>query len=498
MSTTTIEFGTSPYDWHPLFYWVKLVKGMYLISLSSSRINGKLSKEQFEEELKSVDFKHWLDFIQSYAEENNLVEAYSRVLDVFKPLNITVFGPYALFKYKSFIELNDMGYDSSFFELYDGLYLECRSVVFDVEKEKIILAPQRKFKNVGEDEKDWSLKSILARINSPDTTKVEIMNKMDGSNQNFIFTDLCLANGWLFGSGSSALDRKESWRLDRGYMFLESNPNYKMMMRYHPFWTFGFEFCSPDNPVVVKYTKEQEGLYLFMARNNLTGKEMPLDELRKIAKEYNVMMADVYDNETLESIMAKTGDYTSAEKEGWVIRITDKNGDVFKAKLKCDDYVLMHKAITKLVSPNAIIQAMADGRWDDFFSKIPDAYKPKATEIATKVSRYVYEKRRALDFLYTKVSKEAWRKVGEANDALGPYEFVSEGVTRKIWMLTIQEIVPKAEQGKIIAMYLGKEDAKAPDVLRTSKGKQFSYIKLNEIEAFLEKCFSEQIGTSSK
>ena len=50
----------------------------------------------------------------------------------------------------------------------------------------------------------------------------------------------------------------------------------------------------------------------------------------------------------------------------------------------------MHKAITKMVSPNAIIKAIADGKYDDFYAKIPNAYRSIADDIAKTVHKYLY------------------------------------------------------------------------------------------------------------
>ena len=106
------------------------------------------------------------------------------LLDVFTPLDITCYKNLALFKYKSFIALDEMemfGYD--FWNKYDGLYRECRSVVIDTHNLSIVLAPQKKFFNVNENP-EMDIKVIRDKIK--DAKKVEITNKLDGSNQNYL------------------------------------------------------------------------------------------------------------------------------------------------------------------------------------------------------------------------------------------------------------------------------------------------------------------------
>ena len=73
-----------------------------------------------------------------------------------------------------------------------------------------------KFDNIDGGMNGWDMSSIRNRISN--SKKVEITNKLDGSNQNYRWY-----RGEVVGSGSQALDIKESWRLKRGYQLLNKN-----------------------------------------------------------------------------------------------------------------------------------------------------------------------------------------------------------------------------------------------------------------------------------
>ena len=320
-------------------------------------------------------------------------------------------------------------FNEDFWNLYDGLYKECRSVVIDIVNKCIVLAPQAKFFNVNENE-EWSYDSIKNKIKN--ANRVEITNKLDGSNQNYRWY-----NGEIVGAGSSAIDKNESWRLQKGYDLLTLS--HKAMMRDYKDYTFMYEFISPDNIIVVNYTKEQEGLYLFGMRNVNTGQELSYSEVLKIASEYGIKTTEMY-NDSFDDVMGKLDDYSSNDKEGWVIGVIDNDGNIFKAKLKVNDYVLMHKALSKLISPNAIIKAIAENKWDDFYSKFPIAYRENANEIKTIVFKYINYMSQIVNDYYSLAKQEC-----NYND-------------KREFMLWCNTNIPKRYRGYVISKYNKKEN----------------------------------------
>lgn len=429
-------FKCQEYLWHPLFGHVLDTMKSYYMILREVFYNqeDKNTQEQCQK-LYSVDnFNDILGFLRD-CYEGKYTTSYQnhaplkQLLDIFYPLEINCHQGLALFKYKNLALLGELGYDTEFWSLHNGLYRECRSIVIDIPNLCIVLAPQAKFFNVNENE-EWSYNSIKNKIEQ--ARLVEITNKLDGSNQNYRWY-----NGAIVGSGSSAINVEESWRLKRGYSLL--TPAHENMMRDYSQYTFMYEFISPENQVVVNYTKEQEGLYLFGMRDVYTGDELTYSAVLKIAAKYGVPTTEMYQT-SFDSIMNQLDDYSSDEKEGWVIRIVDVNNDFFKAKLKINDYVLMHKAVSKLISPNAIIRAIADGKWDDFYSKIPAAYKENAIKIKTKVIDYIAFSRNKLDNYYQKA-------VLELRDNI---------IDRKTYVQWYKINVPKKYHGYMVALYEGR------------------------------------------
>ena len=410
----------SEYEWHPLYKYVMMVKSLYMGCSPDSC---------------SYNFEEWFNTVKdNFYDEDGVITSLS---NIFAPLDMTIYKHYVLFKYKGYIELSDMGYGGDFFELYNGLYRECRSIVFDVKNDTIELASLAKFKNYGEDEGSWSADNIKDKYGS--AIKVFITNKMDGSYQQYRYDE---KEDEVIGSGSSALDREESWRLTDGYRLLSSN--YKRMLKDYPDYTFIFEYISPKNPIVVKYTADQEGLYLLAARDTKTGKEMDYTSLLCFASWYGVKITDSYE-ETLESILKATKDYTSDEKEGWVIDMININDSHFRVKIKTDDYVLLHKALSNMVSPNAVIQALSEGKYDDFIAKVPVAYIELIEGYKNNILEYLQTLEYVTDWWYN-LAEHSLTTAFKNND-------------RKKIMVWIDAYVPKFLISRVKNIYLGKSNS---------------------------------------
>lgn len=418
------------YEWHPLYKYVMDVKRKFIQSFFL------LENQPCPD---NYDFNYWIERSHVWDEiyDNSLTQTnYVKVLrEIFNPLHITCYKHYVLFKYKNFIEL-DEEYDlSSFFELHNGLYRECRSCVFDLKNDSIVLASLSKFKNYGEDEKDWSIKNIQNKYNL--AQKIYITNKLDGSYQQYRYLK---GQDEILGSGSMALDPVESWRLKEGYSLLTEGQ--KEMLKAYPDFTFIFEYISPKNPIVVKYEKNQEGLYLLAARGVQDGKEICFDVLKNIADEFGSKMTQWYSNSTLNQVLASTKDYLSSEKEGWVVDMVDGYNNHFRCKIKVEDYVLMHKLLSQNISPNAVIDAVHSDRFDDFYAKCPDAYKDIIMGYFYTIFKYKNLYQELVDFCLQK-GKEQCDNFAE---------------NKKEAMLWFENNIPKFLRGRVRCKYLGQEN----------------------------------------
>lgn len=313
-------------------------------------------------------------------------------------------------------------------DVYDGFYRECRSLVIDVKNERIVLAPFKKFRNLNEGEEN-SLENIRKRLDN--AKSVEITNKLDGSMQSARFY-----NGEIVMSGSQAVDPANSWRLKDGYKRVFDNLNYIKMISENPEFTFIFEYITLEDAHVVSYKEEEQGLYLIGMRNVFTGEQLSYNRVKRYSKMYNVKMTKIFDK-TFDEAMNETRIWKSNEMEGFVINI-----DGFMFKLKCDDYVKIHRILSNISSINLIIKNIADGTFDDLISKVPKCYKYRVDNVSKLVFDYIRNTDKIVKDFYNKAPKNS----------------------RKDFMVYVDKNVPKCYNGYVKAIYLGKE---------------FNYIKTN-------------------
>jgi len=355
------------------------------------------------------------------------VEAYNNFLE---PLQVNQFKNLILIRYG----LAEM--QRGMWEEENSVYRQCRSLVIDLENEEIVASPFRKFFNLNEVSEN-NVDKLKSDIQN---AKVfEISDKLDGSMQSCRYY-----NGEYMMFGSMALDESSSWRLQDGKSMLSEN--HKLMIRENDNLTFVFEYISVKDAHVVIYTEENEGLYLIGCIDVNTGYEYAYSEIKSMADKYNIKMTSIEDI-TFDEILQLSSTMKSNEKEGWVLNI-----DGHKVKVKCDDYVHLHRILDHVSSTNVIIQSIADDKFDDLISKIPESHKSKSIEVANKIFEYVKEFTDYIDSKYN-----------ECYD-----------VDRKTFMLNVDSNVDKKYKGYVRAKYLGQEI----NALKTQNG---SYKKAKEI-----------------
>lgn len=271
----------------------------------------------------------------------------------------------------------------------NSIYRECRSVVIDIKNECLVLTPFRKFFNLNEVEEN-KLDVVMDKLKT--AKNVEIVDKLDGSMQSARWY-----NGKPLMAGSMALNPKDSWRLADGYNMLSEN--YISMLRDYPAFTFIFEFISVRDAHVVKYSKKEEGLYLIGIRNTMTGTEFDYKDIKELARVYHIPVANI-ESITLEQVLEDMKVLSADKKEGWVLNI-----DGHKIKIKCDDYVELHRVLDKISSINVIIKNIAEGRVDDMVSKIPSSHRDRVSGIIEVISNYVVETELTINNYYNQAPK---------------------------------------------------------------------------------------------
>lgn len=339
--------------------------------------------------------------------------------NIFKSVNTTQFGSLILFKYDMIqaITYSDMWINKN------SIYREARSVLIDVVSEQLVVCPFKKFFNINEVEEN-KIENLVSEIKN---SKVfEISDKLDCSMQN-----ASVYNGEAILIGSASIDPNNSWRLANGYSKLTEN--YKTMILHNPTLTFCFENINLEDSNIVNYTKEDEGLYLIGIRNKETGEQYPYSVCKNYAEKYNIKMTSIEKDLTLDDILNLSKELKSHKKEGWVIYIDGR-----LVKIKCDDYVKLHKIVGKLSSVNVIIQSIADETFDDLFSKIPNAYKKRVTEISSRIFEYKIKTEKQIDEAYNFAMCNC------------------ENFTRKDFMIWIDTHVSENIKGYVRSKYLGK------------------------------------------
>lgn len=365
-----------------------------------------------------------------------------KALEKLKYLEVNEMSEFILIRYGKFSSVGEGENEITIEELWDmdnGFYLECRSIVINLKEEEIVTCPFKKFRNLNECPSN-EFAVIQEEIRK--AKSVEISNKLDGSMQ-------CAT--WykdsVFMTGSQAVNPEKSWRLKDGISMLTTN--HKKMFESNIGLTFIFEYISLEDAHVVKYEKSQEGLYLIGIRDNYTGEQCSYKSVLKYAEKYGIKTTEVY-NKSFEQILEEVKTIKSDVQEGFVINI-----DGHMIKVKGDDYVQIHRILSKISSVNLVIQSVAENRMDDLLSKVPKAYEQRVYAVANIVNKYISQMEQ--DVLY-------YLHIAPKND-------------RKEFMIWTEKNVPRKFKSYVRNKYLGKEN----NYIKYGSDKCPGYRKLNEM-----------------
>lgn len=328
---------------------------------------------------------------------------------------------------------------------------EARSLVFDIMTEELVLTPFRKFFNLNEVEEN-SIENIEKEI--IECKRFEVSEKMDGSMQSYRYY-----NGRIIGSGSMALDPRNSFRLEEGYQLLTDN--YKKMIKSMPTVTFIFEYISEKDKHIVPYDYEkQKGLYLIGMRSVIDGEEYPYETIKEVSEAFNVPCCKIYQYDTLQEVLEHLNKMTVKDGEGFVLNI-----DGHKIKLKCEDYLQLHRLDDKLSSPNVLIQAYAEGTIDDLYANMTPLMKEKNKDIMDVIEKFMYKMRHKIDMNIDKVN------------TMVRFDGTEEENNKKLHKF-INEFVDKDVREYVRMTYLGREY----NILKSRSGR---YIKIEEIRKWV-------------
>ncbi len=395
------------YTWNPVYNLIIKIKNDYINTFGS---------------LDTYEFNEWMARLDK--REYN---------EIFSHLKVKQVNNNILVRY----DTEDM--DRNMWKDPDSIFRECRSIVIDVVSEELVIVPFKKFFNLNEVQENRIENIEKELVNAK---SIEITDKLDGSMQ----CARCY-KGEVFITGSMALDRKSSWRLEDGFSKLSEN--HLQMITENPDFTFIFEYISIRDSHVVTYKLHQEGMYLIGIRNVFDGRQLSYKEIKDYSCKYGVSMTQI-EGCSFEKIMQDAKKLKSGEKEGWVINI-----DGHMVKLKCDDYVDLHRVLNRFSSVNTIIKCIADNTYDDLISKVPDNYIDRINKIAKYIYGYMNSMNEKIEMYYKKAPID----------------------DRKEYMIWVTVNCPVEIQGYMRQKYLGAEY----HVLKTCYLKSTKYKKLHEM-----------------
>ena len=401
----------------------------------------KLKKDYFHNfgELKAnIDFKYMIEMMKKYSLPYN---------PIFNELQINQYGDLVLVRYG----LHEMG--KGMWEDKNSPLREARSLVFNLRTEEMVLTPFRKFFNLNE---VWETSTEVVEAKIKYCKLFEVSEKMDGSMQSYRWY-----NGEIVGSGSMALDIKNSFRLEEGFEMLTEN--HKRMLEDFPTVTFIFEYISEKDKHVVPYDySKKKGLYLIGARSVIDGEEYSYNVIKDISSCYGIPCCKTYQYNTLSEVLEHLNKMTVKDGEGFVLNI-----DGFKLKLKCKDYLQLHRLDDKLSSPNVIIQAYAEGTIDDLYANMTPLMKEKNKDVMDTIEKFMYKMRHKIDM-----------NLDEINTMVS-FDGTKEENNKKLHKF-INEFVDKDVREYVRMTYLGREY----NILKSRGGR---YIKIEEIRKWVDK-----------
>ena len=152
--------------------------------------------------------------------------------------------------------------------------------------------------------------------------------------------------------------------------------------------TWGFEICGQHNRVVVRY--DDYSAKLLAARNNLTLREIPLEDLPAIQN--GKPQAYRFNNAAEVAEFANT--FKAIDNEGFVVC----DGDFNRIKIKSDQYVMLHRAKDGLRGINNLIEIARGNDYEEITTHFPE-FKDDLDAVSGIMQECVERHERALEGL---------------------------------------------------------------------------------------------------
>ena len=212
--------------------------------------------------------------------------------------------------------------------------LKSRGVVLDKNTLEIVGYPFDKFFNINE-RPEYREEEVLNHLKN--ATMVSLTDKKDGTlisvfnynNKTYLTTNGSLENEYI----------DWAWELfnEKYKNFINNVPNN---------YTFIFEMIIPESKVVIDYG-DMRKLFLIGIRNMKDYRFLSYEEMISFAKNNNLDITEEDDFSDVKTLIKKANSLREANKEGWVLKITEPSEDYF-VKIKLAEYFELHRMVSRI------------------------------------------------------------------------------------------------------------------------------------------------------
>lgn len=295
---------------------------------------------------------------------------------------------YVLLKYTKSVTYEDS---------WNEWYTHVRGCVIDLEQMDIASATLPKFFNI--DEKSHT--SYTQVMNMMKNGHTIIYDKQDGS-----CVSVSYGNELLITTPGSFESQQVDW--SHHYLTKKHSGFLQDLQVKHQNYTFIFEYVSPQNRIVVQYDK-QDMILLHMI-DKQTGDILPYETVVSFADHYGFTVCSVV-NKDLHMLKEEKDDtslYEAKKQEGWVVRI-DLPNQVFLTKMKCADYVSLHRMIGNVLQPRWVQEAMIQETLDDTIAGLErQDIKDMIFHIRDTLKEWENKRKKEIEQFVQHVPSELW------------------------------------------------------------------------------------------
>lgn len=225
---------------------------------------------------------------------------------------------------------------------------ECRGIIFD-EYGNLISRPFHKFHNWNENAESTIVSEIFSKEDHV------VLEKLDGSMVRPFIVDKDVI--WGSKAGETFITEQVKQFFDESGTEKQYDALARELIKEDI--TPLFEWCSPENRIVVDY--KDSDLVLTAMRNMVTGEYYNYATLTNIGQKFGVPIVQL---NTDFDHLGKLAEHAKSliGEEGYVVRFA--NG--YMIKLKAEEYCLLHRTKEALQFEKNVLRVILEGKLDDF------------------------------------------------------------------------------------------------------------------------------------